>query len=204
MRGIVGYIKNLLAYKNPKFDVIYFFGMCFLSGIVGVLVSAASGYELPALSFIVGYAGGDFAEGVFKILLKKKELQKGVSLYLSIIIMTVLLVMVFGLTVILQTQFKMVEASEKAVAALYAADAGIETVLVTVIHDAGAPQATYDSMPPLDNGATYHVEVKCSVTNTTNCPAGLTNDPNCSAQLYCINSLGTYKGTTRAVSVKYW
>ena len=55
--------------------------MVFLSGIVGVL-SAAAVRELgidflgspvtPAVSFIIGYAGGDFLENVYKIILRKR------------------------------------------------------------------------------------------------------------------------------------
>jgi len=81
VRGLVGYLKNSLSYKNPEFNLPYFFGMAFISGIIGLLISAAmaqTGDQFitansisPALSFIIGYAGGDFAEGVYKILLRK-------------------------------------------------------------------------------------------------------------------------------------
>ena len=53
----------------------------FLSSMVGLLTAAAiNGMDLsfagvtaltPALAFIVGYAGGDFIENVYKILVKK-------------------------------------------------------------------------------------------------------------------------------------
>ncbi|MDP2910099.1 MAG: hypothetical protein Q8N69_03465 [bacterium] len=82
VRGLVGYLKNSLSYKNPNFDLPYFFGMAFLSGIIGLLVSAAiyetgtdflsASFVSPAIAFIVGYAGGDFVEGVYKILMKHK------------------------------------------------------------------------------------------------------------------------------------
>ena len=81
IRGIIGYLKHQYSYKNVGFDVVYFFGMIFLSGIVGVLVAFAfnqSGMQIdgveyisPAIAFIIGYAGGDFLESVYKVLNKK-------------------------------------------------------------------------------------------------------------------------------------
>jgi hypothetical protein len=38
--------------------------LVFLSGIVGLLA---------AIAFIIGYAGGDFLDGMYKILLKKTK-----------------------------------------------------------------------------------------------------------------------------------
>lgn len=55
--------------------------MIFLLGVVGVLVAIAIDqsmisfegidYVSPAIAFIIGYAGGDFLDGIYKILLKK-------------------------------------------------------------------------------------------------------------------------------------
>lgn len=81
IRGIIGYTKHQYAYKAVKFDVFYFLGMIFISGIVGLLVALSineSGIELegisyisPAITFIIGYAGGDFLDNVYKVLAKK-------------------------------------------------------------------------------------------------------------------------------------
>jgi len=81
-RGLVGFIKHQFAYKNVGFNLPYFFGMAFLSGIIGVLAAVATkeagltleGVFSPALSFIVGYAGGDFIENIYKIIIKKSSL----------------------------------------------------------------------------------------------------------------------------------
>jgi hypothetical protein len=82
VRGLIGYIKHQFSYKNVGFNLPYFFTMMFLSGIIGILSAAAIkelglnifglGYFPPALSFIVGYAGGDFLENVYKIIIKKR------------------------------------------------------------------------------------------------------------------------------------
>ena len=82
VRGLMGYIKHQFSYKNVPFDPPYFFGMSLLSGIVGLLSAVATkevGFTLegvfsPALSFIVGYAGGDFIENIYKIIIKKSSI----------------------------------------------------------------------------------------------------------------------------------
>ena len=81
LRGLVGFIKHQFSYKNVEFKVKYFLGMMFLSGIVGFVVVVAVkeiGFTLlgsftPALAFIVGYAGGDFIENLYKIIIKKSS-----------------------------------------------------------------------------------------------------------------------------------
>ena len=73
IRGLVGFIKHQYAYKNVRFNIPHFFTMMFLSGIVGVLVAAAFDNN-PLFAFIVGYAGGDFLENVYKIIAKKPSL----------------------------------------------------------------------------------------------------------------------------------
>ena len=82
VRGLVGFIKYQFAYKNVKFSWPYFLGMTFVSGIIGLtssMVIKEIGFTLmgtftPALSFIIGYAGGDFIENIYKIIIKKSSL----------------------------------------------------------------------------------------------------------------------------------
>jgi len=83
VRGLIGFIKHQYSYKNVGFTLNYFLAMPFLSGVIGIL-TAASGQSLginflgsgygPAFAFVVGYAGGDFVENVFKIISKKSSL----------------------------------------------------------------------------------------------------------------------------------
>lgn len=81
LRGLVGFIKHQLSYKEVKFRLLYFLGTVFVSGIIGAAASLAVkeiGFTLlgsfsPALSFIVGYAGGDFLENLYKIIIKKSS-----------------------------------------------------------------------------------------------------------------------------------
>jgi len=81
IRGLVGYIKHQYSYKNVGFNLPYFFAMMFLSGIVGFLTATTVNelgvdflgvnYVSPALALIIGYAGGDFLENIYKIIIKK-------------------------------------------------------------------------------------------------------------------------------------
>jgi len=84
LRGIVGFIKHQYSYKNVEFRLPYFLTMMFLSGVVGLLTAVAIketgitflglNYLTPALAFIIGYAGGDFLENIYKIIVKKPSL----------------------------------------------------------------------------------------------------------------------------------
>lgn len=82
VRGLVGFIKHQFAYKNVKFELSYFVTMMCLSGVIGILAAVAMqelGFTLfgsftPALAFIIGYAGGDFIENIYKIIIKKSSL----------------------------------------------------------------------------------------------------------------------------------
>lgn len=84
IRGLVGFIKHQFAYKNVGFSVSYFLVMMFLSGVVGILTAVAvrelgipllgSVVVTPAIAFVVGYAGGDILENIYKIILRKNSL----------------------------------------------------------------------------------------------------------------------------------
>ena len=80
VRGLVGFVKHQYSYSKVGFNLWYFLGMTFISGVIGVLIAFAvsqTGLELlgetftPAIAFVVAYAGGDFVESVAKIILKK-------------------------------------------------------------------------------------------------------------------------------------
>jgi len=82
IRGLVGWIKHQFSYKNVAFRWKYFLGMMMLSGLVGMVATIAIkelGFTLfgqftPALAFVIGYAGGDFIENIYKIIIKKSNL----------------------------------------------------------------------------------------------------------------------------------
>ncbi len=73
VRGIVGYIKHQYAYKYKKFHLPYFLWMVMLSAIVGLIVGIFADQDYR-LSFVAGYAGGDFLEGLYKIVRQKSKI----------------------------------------------------------------------------------------------------------------------------------
>lgn len=84
IRGLVGYLKYRSSYKNTSFLFNYFLLSVGISGVVGLLaawVTSDLGLTFlglasitPAIAVIVGYAGGDFIENLFKILTGKTSL----------------------------------------------------------------------------------------------------------------------------------
>jgi hypothetical protein len=119
-----------------------------------------------------------------------KKLQKGISLPIAIMVLSIILSIALGLTAILITQLKIIREMGYSVVAFYAADTGIEKELKNIIHDGSLPQPPYtDTLP---NGASYSVTVVsagddgCQASQVTN---------------YCIRSVGTYLGVKRAIEV---
>ena len=84
VRGIVGFLKHQFAYKNVEFKPTYIALIMVLSAFVGLTVTwaiASSSLEIvalsqinPAIAFIIGYAGGDIIENLYKILVGKATL----------------------------------------------------------------------------------------------------------------------------------
>jgi hypothetical protein len=84
LRGLVGYLKYRSSYKNTPFLLNYFLLSVGISGIIGLLaawITKDLGLTFlglpaitPAIAMIVGYAGGDFIENLFKILTGKTSL----------------------------------------------------------------------------------------------------------------------------------
>lgn len=134
---------------------------------------------------------------------------------MAIVVTLLLLSIVIGAGSILVGQLKTVRGIENSVVSLSAADAGIEKVLSDIYSSGtsfpGSPSSIYPTTP-LDpsnpNGPKYSASVFCcsigggDCFGGASCPAGLTADPNCHAfYLYCIESIGTFNGTRRALRV---
>lgn len=85
-RGIIGIIKYSTSYKDVEIRPWYFAGTVVATGLVGLTTAwiiQDLGVQLlgvekltPAVGALVGYAGGDLLENVYKILLKKDSLFK--------------------------------------------------------------------------------------------------------------------------------
>jgi len=136
-----------------------------------------------------------------------KFYQKGVSLYLTIIIMVILLAIVLGVSAILLGQLKTIKGMENSVVAFYAAETGIEEAL-NDIYDGSWESFPYPSDVPLGKGAFYNVMVVCCDSSDAQCEwtadecstvTGLSSDSNCPASYLCVDSVGTYRETKRAI-----
>lgn len=135
---------------------------------------------------------------------------QGVTLYLTIVIMTALLAIVLGLSSILVSQLKMVKGMEDSVIAFFAADTGNERGL-QYLKESGIPAA---GSPATDDA---FLDIDGNENMGANCPADLgddacyvvgvyaSSDAECSgtgAAYYCIKSQGFYKETIRAIETE--
>ena len=111
--------------------------------------------------------------------LRTSYFERGVSLYLALLIMTILLSIGLGISAILFSQIKIISGIGDSVVAFYAADTGIEEVLYRGTDVSGA----------LENGANYSAQVL------------LAGSDDCTADNYCIKSVGIFKGIRRAVEI---
>ncbi len=115
--------------------------------------------------------------------MKYLNTQKGVSLYIAIMIIVILLAIVLGTGAILLGQLKAIKGMENSIMAFYAADTGIEEVLM----DRNNPILFNGHSDTLDNGASYEITVVVA-------PA---------PDNFYIRSVGEYRGTKRAIEVVY-
>jgi len=109
---------------------------------------------------------------------------KGVSIYLAIMIMGVLLALALGVAAILYSQIKVTKGMGDSVSAFYAANTGIERELYEK-NPTGTSYSDY-----LDNGASYTVIITAGGEDT--CPVGVNR---------CIKSVGVFKETKRAIRI---
>jgi len=83
LRGAVGISKYMRSYKDVKIRPVYFGLSILTSGLMGLIsvwiikdlgmVFLDLNYVPVTIAIIAGYAGGDFLENVFKIIIKKPE-----------------------------------------------------------------------------------------------------------------------------------
>lgn len=117
--------------------------------------------------------------------------QQGISLYLAILFLGIILTMVLGISTILIGEIKIVRGLGDSVIAFYAADTGIEEIL-TVREESPPTTICVEASPcSLDNEAEYYIIITAT---------GLGG---CTADNYCIKSIGSYKETRRAIEITY-
>ncbi len=133
-------------------------------------------------------------------MLNKIKNQKGVSLFLALVIMTIFLAMGLGLSVILVSQKKMIRGIDYSVIAVGAADTGVEEILYL-------DRKCIDESPSCDLGI---CKGDCSgVKSGYNLSGNLSNradyevtfSRNCG--LITIKSTGSYKEVKRAFEINF-
>ena len=71
IRGLVGFVKNKTIEKADHFKPQYFLITILIFGIVGAVAGILADTEWQ-VSFLVGYAGTDFIESLYKIKLGQR------------------------------------------------------------------------------------------------------------------------------------
>lgn len=136
-------------------------------------------------------------------LASKRE--KGVSILLAVLILSILLAIALGISYFITQQMKMMREVGYSIQAFYAADSGIEEALLS------------ENLPLSGsvNGISYNVTCECcnpqlnpnTCLNPGGCPSGCSSDPDgdCKASIFCLKSIGilTAKGIRRAIQVDY-
>jgi len=121
---------------------------------------------------------------------KIKKEKRGVSLYLTILVLSILTASLLVMFSLVSVHFKVILTVGDAVVSFYAADSGIEKTLM----DMANPTPTSGSLDVDDDGiadAFYTVTVKSGTS------------PDCNADNYCITSVGEYKKVKRAIEIRY-
>jgi len=126
------------------------------------------------------------------MFLNSDKYKKGIALYLAIVITAIVLAIALGLSAIIWGQLRMIREMGHSVVAFYAADAGIEKVLKKWEDVDEMIDLFHEEDFDLDNEAVYKLFILKG--DTGGCPADME---------VCIKSIGTYKGTRRAIEVNY-
>jgi hypothetical protein len=117
----------------------------------------------------------------------KTKNSRGISVLFVVLIMGMMLAISLGISSILNQQTAVLRSVGFSVIAFYAADTGIEKILMEE-----NPLTLNGYQEEMSNGAKYRLVV--GVGGEGSCPAG---------NNYCIKSVGTYGETKRAIEINY-
>lgn len=126
--------------------------------------------------------------------MNSKKFQKGVSIYIAIMVMFILLGMTLGLTAILINQLRMYKEIENSIVAFFAADTGLERFYYEVSLTGEIPSQYYTGQV---GEASYKVEFYCG-SQVSECP--FPSSGRC-GNYFCIRSVGTYRDTQRSIEI---
>lgn len=119
-------------------------------------------------------------------------MKRGISLYFTVIIISLLLALISGLSIILFSQIKITREIGYSTKAFYGADSGIERIYYNF-------DPNNNPCPPGNpcslNGVEYYVNILNPTDNPSECSGVGVN--------YCIKSYGIYKDIRRAVQITF-
>lgn len=110
--------------------------------------------------------------------------ERGIAVLLAVLLLSAIFTVGTGIAILMLREIGFTRGSSNFAIAFFAADTGIEKVLVSRSAPVSIP-TTF-----IDNGASYTVTVT-------------PNGNHCIASNFCIKSTGEYGGTRRAVEVSY-
>jgi hypothetical protein len=150
--------------------------------------------------------------------------QRGISLYLAIMTMSIILSITLGLAAVMVNQLRMVRGWENSVAAFYVADTGIERATQGIYSyfkndfpGNFVGTKTFNDIGLWPNGPKFSSEIKCCASNSAGCtfctagsspgctvtklcPLGIPyEDSSCLGSYFCVKSVGTYNEVKRAI-----
>ncbi len=137
-------------------------------------------------------------------LIKK---QKGSVLLIAVILLFFILAIAIGLNALILVNLQTLKEAGNSIIAFYAADAGIEQVLREIYLKIPSSyediSSSYSGSLSIE-GASYEVTISCCDSGFLgcNCPKSFNEKEGCKGNLFCIDSIGTYKGSTRAIEVE--
>lgn len=128
---------------------------------------------------------------------------KGSALLYVVLLLSILLTAVFGLSTIVSSQIVIMRGVGDSIIAFYAADAGVERMLGSIVASTEPLQQTgtdFVFSNTFSNGSFYEVKIYCRNGGGLQC-GSIPEDSLCSADNYCIKSIGSYKKSKRAIKV---
>ena len=120
-------------------------------------------------------------------------------MYLSLVVLTIILGIILGLSSMVISQIRMVRGMEHSVIAFHAANSGVERALSIFpgLYPAGLPHSEGPTTITLSGGATTTYRI--IINRGTLAPGGSTGG--CNSNYYCIISVGNFRGIERAIEV---
>jgi len=118
--------------------------------------------------------------------------EKGISIYLALMVMSILLALSLGISTILFGQMKIMKEMGYSVIAFYAADTGIEKILYDDSQGIDIMTTCPESTPCLGNVGDANFSVIVISPGSLDCPSSVN---------YCVESVGIFKQTRRAINI---